>query len=438
MTPIRWKTARGIPSFCPAVLSALQFDQPETAGLRQLTDRDWQAALDFCDRAQLTLILFQRCSPSLPAWVGERISTNIEANRRRGSRLSDEYLEIAKGLGQQGVGHVVLKGFTHVPLFVPASEYRLQADLDLLVDRGDLDRARQILLDLGFESSSGEDLFPTDHLPPFVRKTGWQWKGDFYDPERPAVIELHYRLWDEGTELLHVDGLDDLARRRQFLPLADQPMPSFCPADQFGYACLHAMRHLLRGDLKIFHVYELAYFLEGQCAEEELWRDWRRTHAPSLRQLEAISCGLAEAWFGCRLPGAIKHEIEQLPAPVAQWLGRYAAAPVTALFRPNKDELWLHFSLLSSWKDRLRVVRRRLAPLTLPGHVEANFVPGEKLTARLRAKKWASHARFLVSRLAFHGRALISLLVGSAVWWRMNQSREGNSHHISLDGRASH
>jgi hypothetical protein len=179
---------------------------------------------------------------------------------------------------------------------------------------------------------------------------------------------------------------------------------------------LHAVRHLLRGDLKVFHIYELAYFLHGQADREELWRDWRRPHSTSLRQLEAIACSRAEGWFGCQLPGSIQLEIRQLPAPVTQWLGRYAAAPVASVFHPNKDELWLHFSLLSNWKDRLRVTRRRLVPLTLPGHVEANFVPAAKFTPGLWVRKWAGYARFLLSRIVFHTRALVSILAGGAAY----------------------
>jgi hypothetical protein len=431
MPPIRWKNIAGVPSFCAAVFSALQCDQPETTGLLQMTDRDWLAALDFCDRAQLTLILHQRCGSSLPAWVEERIRGNIDANRRRCRRLQEEYFQVAERLQGAGVSHVVLKGFTHVPLFVPASEYRLQADLDLLLDRQDLDRTRQILVDLGFESEGGDGHLPTDHLPPFVRKTGWRWQGDFYDPERPAVIELHYRLWDETTELFDIEGLVEFAKRQQSLVLDGQPLPSFCPADQLGYACLHAVRHLLRGDLKVFHIYELAYFLHGQADREELWRDWRRTHSTSLRQLEAIACSLAEAWFGCQLPGSIQLEIRQLPAPVTQWLGRYAAAPVASVFHPNKDELWLHFSLLSNWKDRLRVTRRRLVPLTLPGHVEANFVPAAKFTPGLWARKWARYARYLLSRVVFHTRALVSILAGGATWWLVNRQRAAERRQVS-------
>jgi predicted MFS family arabinose efflux permease len=45
-----------------------------------------------------------------------------------------------------------------------------------------------------------------------------------------------------------------------------------------------------------------------------------------------------------------------------QWFTDYGLSPAFRDFHPNKDELWLHFSLLESWQDCLAVGRRRLFP----------------------------------------------------------------------------
>ena len=36
----------------------------------------------------------------------------------------------------------------------------------------------------------------SDHLPVMIRKTGWTWRGDYYDPEMPPSVELHFRFWN--------------------------------------------------------------------------------------------------------------------------------------------------------------------------------------------------------------------------------------------------
>ena len=425
MQAFRWRESSEIPRACAAALAALSFERSQAPSLSDLDDDDWRAALAFCDRSHLTLVLGERCEGELPPWVRSRIAGNLEANRRRIERLRQEYFEIQRRLNQANVPHIVLKGFAHAPRFVSRAELRPQTDLDLFVSSGHLEAAARILLGLGFESGGGSSNPPADHLPPFIRKTGWQWKGDYYDPDIPPVVELHFRLWDAATECFDADGVDLFPGRSETLAADGGAVPSLCAADQFGYACLHVLRHLLRGDLKAFHVYEIAGFLQRQAESESLWRDWTAAHSDSLRQLEAISCALAARWFGCRLPCAVDREAGRTPALVARWVDGYAHAPVAALFSPNKHELWLHLSLLANWRDRLRVTRRRLAPLSLPGQVDAVFVPAAQQTPRLRIRKWATYGGFLARRLLFHTRALLSTAASGLLWWLKKRTISG-------------
>ena len=82
---------------------------------------------------------------------------------------------------------------------------------------------------------------------------------------------------------------------------------------------------------------------------------------------QTVSFLLAEAWFGCRLAPAVREEAERLPARHARVVSKSSPlSPAVQRFRPNKDELWLHLSLLDSKLDKLRVARRRLIPSNLP------------------------------------------------------------------------
>ena len=83
---------------------------------------------------------------------------------------------------------------------------------------------------------------------------------------------------------MYPQGLDGFWTRREGHRLH--------PVDALGYAALHLTRHLLRGNLRPFHVWELAYFLHQQH-EEAFWQDWKEWHSPSLRRLEAVAFLLA-------------------------------------------------------------------------------------------------------------------------------------------------
>ena len=150
------------------------------------------------------------------------------------------------------------------PQFVASPELRAQYDIDLLLKREDVLAGRDAIGVIGYEPLQGFDRFPLDHLPAMIRKTGWEWRGDYFDPEIPLSIELHFRLWDEHTEGFAVDTSAFWERREQ-REVDGVSITALQPADALAYVCLHLLRHLLRGDLRPSHVYELAWFLHGNA-----------------------------------------------------------------------------------------------------------------------------------------------------------------------------
>ncbi len=108
----------------------------------------------------------------------------------------------------------------------------------------------------------GGNAHPVDHLPTLIRKTGWEWRGNYFDPELPPALELHFRLWDASMEGFAIPCIDDFWERRERRALEDVEFTSLAAIDLPGYAAAHALRHMLRGDLRPSHIYEIAYFLE--------------------------------------------------------------------------------------------------------------------------------------------------------------------------------
>lgn len=337
--------------------------------------------IEFLDRNRLTP-LFPSDDPHV-----ERACRNT---RLRLERLRGEYERIAGVLDDAGVEHVLLKGFSHGEEFLPDPSIRPSYDLDLLVPADQVRDAYSLLEELAFEAPPGRVRRHerADHLPPLVRRTGWEWRGDLYDPEIPAVVELHFRLWDPETEGFAAPGLAEFWGRRQGRELA--------LVDRFGYAALHLLRHLFRGDLKLLHAYELACFLDRNPSAFEEW-----PHPPELRRLEAIASRLAADWFGPFVPAPMAREVAELPRSVLRWFERWGSAPIGAQFRPNKHELWLHWELLDGWPTRLRVARRRLFPAVIPGPIEGAF----GAAANPLARSWR-FTRHLASRAAVHAASL--------------------------------
>src|SRR5262249_42916052 len=157
------------------------------------------------------------------------------------------YRNVAVRLRAAGIEFLVLKGLTQCPLSGIAPERRVQYDLDIYTPPADVHRASEVLLPLGFEPIEGMGDSPTDHLPALIRKTGWQWGGDFFDPEIPVAVELHYQFWNELFEALPAPGVEEFWKRRVPFRVAGMELDALGPQDAFGFAALHLLRHLVRG-----------------------------------------------------------------------------------------------------------------------------------------------------------------------------------------------
>ncbi len=389
-----------------AVLAALRFDHPATPAPSSwpVAPFDWNDALDFADRASLTPLLSRL---DLPPEARARVDGAFSRNAARNDRVAEAYRELAPLFE-----HVLLKGATHVPDFTDDLRLRVQYDLDLYVPRAGCGHARDALLKLGYEPVPGwKDV---DHLPAMVRKTGYEWSGDYFDPEMPVGVEIHFQFWDEASLCLRPAGLDAFWTRRQ-RGAGDLVACQLDLADRLGYAALHLTRHLLRGNVRAFHVWELARFLHTH-RDDSFWQRWSDLHHPSLRCLESVVFRLAEQWFGCTLAPAAAAEIAALPPDALRWLDRHAFSPIEGMFRANKRELWLHLALCESRADRRTILWRRLAPLSPPGQVDAIFVPDDRLTFARRVRKNMRQAAFVAHRAAHHARVLVPTLWDGLKW----------------------
>ena len=377
-------------------MAALHFAEPRPEALARLTAGEREEALDFCHHSGLTLLL----RDVLPEPTARDAANNLLRLRE----LEGTYRWLA-GLP---VEFVALKGITQCALFGIRPADRAQSDIDLYCPRETVETARDALMAAGYQPIAGLEAFPTDHLPAMLRPTSWKWRGDFFDPEMPLAIELHFQFWNPRLERLQAEGVDAFWTRRVRRPVGGADLAVLSPADAVAYAALHLLKHVLHGDTKPFHVYEIASFLQGHVDDQAFWTEWRSLHSDTLRRLQTVGFLLSEAWFGCRLAPAVREEAERLPAATRVWFEEFAISPAMQRFRANKDELWLHLSLLDSKLDALYVARRRLIPSNLP--------PPARATSTASSSE--VYAAWFAGRLRHHLISLGTTLTSGVRWWR--------------------
>jgi len=353
----------------------------------------------------------------MPQWVRERVDENAVKNIARLRGIEEVYRMLAGRLTTAGIPFVALKGITHSALFGGNPENRVQYDIDVFTPDETVFAARDLLMACGYEPIEGMEALPTDHLPALIRKTGWEWRGDFFDVEIPLRVELHFRFWNEALERLPAPGAAEFWSRRTVRHAAGTGLPMLNPADALGYAALHLLKHVLQGSAQAFQVYEIASMLDSQAECGAFWNHWRALHSPELRRLEAVAFRLAQAWFGCRTSPAIDEEIDQLPEATKIWFDRFGMSPAIRVFHANKDELWLHLSLLDAPRDRWSVVRRRLLPTRLPAFSHTAHIPKEQITVRQRVRQWRRWITYTASRVRHHMVSFPRTAASGALWW---------------------
>lgn len=403
-----------IPRYGIALLESLQFLGANRSRLEVLDDSEWAKLLALADASQLTLLLGHFCRPFLPDWVRLRIDRNYSDNARRFERLKAAVFEISDCLKDRLIDFALLKGFSHSPDLTPDPLLRAQGDIDIwcLPDR--IFEAESALSGLGYRSigkSKGR------HLDPMVRETDWEWRGDYFAPDLPTPVDLHYQLWDAEMEYIPGPQESEFWLRRHSALIDGRAIPVLESADALAFAALHVMMHLLHGDVRLQRVWELAYVLETHSRDEQFWLHWQSLFSAELREIQVTAFLLSERWFACSVPDLIVEEAKRISPDVSLWIKQYSLSPIEALFVPNKDELWLNLCFLNSFRDKARVFSRRLLPLSA---AQNNANPESRHAARKLRNEFL-RARFLLRRAALHARTLPSACFQGLKWWWLRQ-----------------
>ncbi len=409
-------TGLKVPQHMLAALEMLQFHNPSADRLVSLSDSERGRFVAWCDARQLSLMLSHIWGSRPPAWLREMVLQRTARYELRFKRLKRELFEIVEALNAACLEFVMLKGLSHAPALSPDARLRAQGDIDLWLLGSSVYEAQDVLTNLGYipllDSRSR-------HLAPMGKPSNWEWRGDFFDPEMPISIELHYELWSEQAEYIAVPGIEQFWVRKELRDFDGCKINVLCDEDLLAFATLHLLLHLLHGELPLQRAWEIGCFLNNHSTDDAFWQSWRNSHPVALRQLETSIFYLVTTWFGCRLRQELEADFKTLPIMVRSWLEKCSLAPITREWAPNKLEIWLHLALITKRKEQVRVLFRRLIPTALPFFVDrAVFQPSPGANLRL----FCLQLRLLTARLIRHLVTFLPTLWGGLRWFWLHKS----------------
>jgi hypothetical protein len=234
----------------------------------------------------------------------------------------------------------------------------------------------------------------------------------------PLSIELHFALWNEELTLLPISDIRSFWERRKFGIVEVIAFVGLSDGDHLAYLALHVLRNILAGDWVIHHVYELATFLHLHSDDQGFWQCWRQTYSLRLRMLAAIAFVHAGCWFDCKMNEEVQEEISELPEEIKSWLRTFSGSSLEAMFRPNRDWVWLHSTLLASASDRRRVVSNALIPKRIPGRGSpAILLKLRRAIAPRSSNPHVQYSLYLRARTISHLAMVTKTLYRRFGWW---------------------
>ncbi len=213
-----------------------------------------------------------------------------------------------------GVPVIALKGPCLAERIFGDASLRTCYDLDLLVRRGDVARAEQLLTRLGFSPNSRAD----DYHRPWVRNA--------------LNLELHHNV--ENPHAFDFD-VDAAWERANFSEFHGAPVWLFAPADELLYLCLHAVRHRFE---RICLILDLDLAFRSLSLASGLHAEWQSSTFdcifglgwmmaarlnPELRIPQAIHLSSADRVRLWQLASTLWQELMIAPPEILDWASQH-------------------------------------------------------------------------------------------------------------------
>ena len=265
-------------------------------------DTDWDYLVRTAIRHRVIPLLYRSlkkgCPQAVPDGTLEQLRRYFLVNAGRNLFLSDRLLKILSLLKDRGIFAIPFKGPVLAEYVYGDVALRQFADLDILVHKRDVLKARKLLISDGYRS---EFELNTEQDKAYVRT---EYYSKLITDDGRVIVDLHWEMTGRNSclpfDLEHVKG------RLEPGTLAGKEVLHLSPEDLLLYLCLHGSKDCWPN-------------LESICSVAELIRscpamDWPRVaHLASRMRCERIlflGLFLAGDLLGAPLPGEILKRME--------------------------------------------------------------------------------------------------------------------------------
>ena len=290
--------------------------------------------------------LLWRISQSSPGIAALRtaLEPSVRAAATREIFVRRELADVTRELEAAGIPALIIKGSALAYTVYPEPWLRPRTDTDLLVRYAQASRAAEVLEARGYRRS---DALSTGAL------VSHQFALERLDEHGlHHVLDIHWKI---ANPQVVADALpfEDLWNRREPAPALGPSANVPAAVDSMVLACIHRLAHH-QGHDRLIWLYDLKLLADG--LDEAHWQELA-TLGSARRVAGLCLDGLREA--SARLDARFPPDIEAALAAAAP--GEPSHSYLAGAVR-KRDVLVSDLTMLSSWRDRFRLLREHVLP----------------------------------------------------------------------------
>jgi hypothetical protein len=310
------------------------------------TGIDWEELTNLALQHGLAPLLYRNLSSHslkvYPADKRDRLRNIYYSNSARNLLLTASLLKILERLEAGGVKAMPYKGPSLADFIYGNVAFRQFGDLDILVQRCDVLRARDLMVAMGYKPER------TLSRTQAVTFTRWNNEISLMEDERKICVELQWNIVP-GYFSFPIERLGIWGHRENRLT-KDFNIPTLPPEELLLVLCVHGCKDLWG---RLIWVGDIAELIRQTDSLDWAWL-WELSRVCGSQRMLRLGLRLAEDLFGPVLPGPVLKAVGEDPAVdrLARWMKHRIFCGEQGQVTLVK-ELIFYFNIRERWQDRL-------------------------------------------------------------------------------------
>lgn len=316
---------------------------------------DWDYVFQLARRHSVLPLIYRQLQTHASDLVPDdrlvQLKQSYQENVARNLLLTSELMTLLRTFGDAGIESVPFKGPALALIAYNDLSLRRFVDLDVIVKKEDVFRARDIILQAGYKTPKplNEDqqlvLLRTQHCLQFSRENG------------RMIFELH---WNVASDLFASPvSATDFWRRLIDIEIDGQVVKSFSADDLLFSLCVHGSRHIWE---RLSWICDVAELIKRQQLDWATLMD--RAIKTDCERMFYLGLFLAERLLGASLPAGVraKFETDEYLQTLTEGITARLFSGTEHIPATSGQVFRFNFSLRKSWRGRAKYFAFTLRP----------------------------------------------------------------------------